>query len=49
MDITTITGFAAATLTTIAFLPQVIRCYKTKQTKDISYPAYFLFGAGVFT
>ena len=29
-------GFAAATLTTIAFIPQLIKAWKTKQTKDLS-------------
>ncbi|MCL5970438.1 MAG: SemiSWEET family transporter [Patescibacteria group bacterium] len=37
-----ITGFAAAGIGTIMFLPQVIRCYKTKQTKDISFLTYSL-------
>ncbi len=49
MNLVTTIGFTAAALTTIAFLPQVIKIWKTKQAKDISYSAYFIFGAGVFT
>lgn len=37
-----ITGFAAAAIGTVMFLPQVIRCYKTKHTKDISFLTYSL-------
>jgi len=40
-------GLAAATLTTIAFLPQVIKIWKTKETKDISLLMYALFTVGV--
>lgn len=40
-------GFLAAFCTTISFLPQVIKTWKTKQTKDISLPMYILFVIGV--
>lgn len=33
-------GYAAATLSTIAFLPQVIQTIKTQRTKDISLGMY---------
>ncbi|MBI2549632.1 hypothetical protein HYV83_00435 [Candidatus Woesearchaeota archaeon] len=32
-----IIGLAAATLTSSAFLPQIIKGYKTKHLKDLSY------------
>ena len=35
-DATTALGLAAATLTTAAFLPQVIKTWRTRQTRDIS-------------
>ncbi len=36
MDITTLIGLGGAALTTLAFVPQVIRSYRTKRTKDLS-------------
>lgn len=44
----TILGFAAAVLTTIAFLPQVIKICKTKSTKDISLEMFLIFCIGIF-
>ena len=41
-------GFIAAILTTISFIPQVIRVYKTGDTKAISLKMYLLFSTGVF-
>ncbi|MEK6923419.1 MAG: SemiSWEET transporter [Nanoarchaeota archaeon] len=49
MALTELIGFTAATLTTIAFLPQVIKTWKDKSTKDISLITYSLFVAGVAT
>ncbi len=40
-------GFSAALLTTIAFLPQVIRTYKTKKVDDISLLMLLLFISGL--
>ena len=48
MDKFTIIGLAAATCTTISFLPQVIQIMKTKHTKDLSLTMYLIFTAGVF-
>ncbi|MCL6273950.1 SemiSWEET transporter [Muricauda sp. 2012CJ35-5] len=45
MDPIEIIGLIAATLTTSAFVPQVVKTWKTKSTKDISltmYSAFFL-------
>jgi MtN3 and saliva related transmembrane protein len=48
MDIaTTVLGFVAGTLTTLAFLPQVIRTWRTKSTKDLSLPMLSAFTSGV--
>ncbi|MDP8215284.1 MAG: SemiSWEET transporter [Candidatus Euphemobacter frigidus] len=44
----TVIGFIAAACTTFAFLPQVIKVYKTRNTKDISLLMYIIFVAGVF-
>jgi len=48
MDAVTFLGIAAGTLTTISFLPQVIRTWKTRSTKDISTGMFILFCAGIF-
>jgi len=47
MDWRTILGLAAASATTFAFFPQVMKSWKTGQTKDISLPMYCLMTSGV--
>ncbi len=46
MTATEIIGLLAASLTTAAFFPQVIKTVKSKSTKDISLPMYSLMFAG---
>jgi len=41
-------GLAAALLTTIAFLPQVIKTIRTRQTRDISLLTYMIFTTSLF-
>lgn len=48
MDFATTLGYAAAALTVIAFFPQLMRVWKTKQTKDISLGTYSIFSVGIF-
>lgn len=43
-----ILGYISATLTTIAFLPQIIKTLKTKSAKDVSMGMFVLFTIGVF-
>jgi MtN3 and saliva related transmembrane protein len=43
----TILGFVAATLTTLAFLPQTIHSWKTRDLSGISLSMYSLFTVGV--
>ena len=45
---TTIVGLAAASLTTLAFIPQAIKVVTTKSTKDISLLMFVVFCGGVF-
>lgn len=45
---TLIIGIAAGALTTVAFLPQLIRVIRTKHTKDLSLVTFSLFAIGVF-
>ena len=48
MNLITILGLAAATCTTISFLPQAIKIIKTKHTKDLSLGMYLVLTTGVF-
>ena len=42
-------GFFAALSTTVAFLPQAIKVYQTKSTKDISLLMFLIFTVGVLS
>ena len=42
-------GFFAAFCTTIAFVPQAIKVYKSKSTKDISLYMFLIFTVGVLS
>lgn len=47
MSFNFVLGLVAGTLTTIAFLPQVIKAFKTKHTKDLSFPTFLLLALGI--
>ena len=47
MDGKTMIGFVAATLTTLAFLPQVIKVWRTRSTHDISLLTFATLCAGI--
>ena len=47
MDTLIIVGYIAGALTTIAFVPQVIRAWKLKETRDLSLAMLILFAAGL--
>lgn len=47
MALATIVGFAASFCTTAAFLPQVLRTWRSKSTKDISLPTYLAYSVGL--
>ena len=40
-------GLAAATCTTIAFVPQVVKTWKSKTAKDLSLGTFSIFTTGV--
>ena len=40
-------GYAAATLTTVAFVPQAIRTLRTRDTRGISLVMYVVFTVGL--
>lgn len=48
MQRTTILGLMAATLTTIAFLPQLFKVWQNKSAKDISLTWLITFSLGIF-
>ncbi len=41
-------GFLAGTLTTIAFVPQLLKIRRTKSAEDISLAMFLIFSTGVF-
>lgn len=47
MTFVDIIGFTAGALTTLAFLPQVIKAWKTKQTKDVSLLTFIALVIGI--
>ncbi|MEL7037729.1 MAG: SemiSWEET transporter [Cyanobacteria bacterium J06592_8] len=47
-SLVTAIGLLAGALTTIAFLPQVIKTWKTKSTRDVSLGMFVMFCLGVF-
>lgn len=47
MNIERCIGLAAATLTTGAFVPQVVRSWRTRDTRAISLPMYSIFTGGI--
>jgi MtN3 and saliva related transmembrane protein len=47
MDTITLVGFIAGTLTTAAYVPQVVRSWRLKETKDISLSMLVLYAIGV--
>ena len=47
IDTITALGIAAGTLTTIAFIPQVIKTWRSKSAKDISLGMFLIFSTGV--
>lgn len=46
-DWTDVLGLTAGILTTLAFVPQVLKIYRTKSGKDISRGMISIFSAGV--
>lgn len=45
--LTDLVGSAAAMLTTLAFVPQVVKTLKSRQTRDISLAMWLMFSLGV--
>lgn len=47
MDLATLIGLAAGTCTTLAFLPQAVKAWRTRSTRDLSLSMFLVFVAGV--
>ena len=47
METATLVGYVAATLTTLAFIPQVIHTWRTRKMEDISAGMYTAFAIGL--
>ncbi len=47
MDTIELVGYLAGVLTTIAFVPQVMKAWKLRETRDISLAMLVLFGTGI--
>ena len=47
MDTTTLLGFAAGFLTTVAFIPQVLKIWRAKTARDVSLHTFAAFTLGV--
>jgi len=48
MTISTVVGFIAGTLTTISFVPQVLKTSRSKRCDDLSWGMLLAFTTGVF-
>ncbi len=48
MSYVTLIGFAAGTLTTLSFVPQVVKSYRTRRCDDLSAGMLLAFTSGVF-
>lgn len=47
MPIVDIIGYAAGFFILISIIPQIIKSWKTKSTKDLSLPKYIIYTSGV--
>ena len=47
MDTITVIGLIAGTLTTVSFLPQLLKIWQSRSTKDISLAMYVIISTGV--
>jgi MtN3 and saliva related transmembrane protein len=48
MTLTTLIGLVAAFCTTVAFIPQVVRTWKSRSTEDISLGMFIFYATGIF-
>lgn len=46
-SVTTLVGLAAGSLTTLAFLPQALKAWRTNSTRDLSLPTFLMLCTGI--
>jgi MtN3 and saliva related transmembrane protein len=46
MTLTSLIGLAAGAVTVVSFVPQVVRVWRTRRTRDLSLGAFLLLGTG---
>lgn len=47
MEMITLLGLTAGTLTTLSFVPQVVKIWKSKSAEDISFGMFTMFSLGI--
>jgi len=47
MELSEMLGYAAGFLTTVAFIPQVLKIWKSKSAEDVSFATFAAFTFGV--
>ena len=47
MEMASLVGFAAGFLTTVAFVPQVVKIWRSKSAEDVSLATFLAFTLGV--
>jgi len=47
MPLATLVGLAAAFFTTVSFLPQVVRAWRTRSTRDLSLQSFATYAVGL--
>lgn len=47
MTLIELSGYVAAIFTTVAFVPQAVKVYRTKSARDLSLPMFVLFTIGI--
>jgi MtN3 and saliva related transmembrane protein len=47
MDLITLLGICAGTLTTVSFVPQVLKTWQMKSAKDVSLVMFIVFSLGI--
>ncbi len=47
INVITLLGLTAATLTTLAFLPQVIKSWRSRETRDVSLGMFAVLTVGI--
>ncbi len=48
MALITVLGLTAGTLTTLSAIPQLVKTWKTRKTRDLSLGTYIILASGMF-